>query len=345
MLGAARTRVSFCRSARWRTSLIAAGRKYDAVICGTLVVDFVVQPVELRTAIGEGRLFSTLPLAIHAGGLVANTGAAMARYGLRVGAVSAVGKDELGEILLGRLHALRIDTSNIRRCDHATTTSVVMVDRAGQRSFAHHAGAAAELQIDDVLVTPSLLTETRLFLVGYLSLLPRLAPHLPELLAAARRHGCRTAMESAGDGCDRMILQGCLPLVDVYFPSREEAISETGESTPEKMLEAYRDFGARGVIGIKLGADGAIVSEAAGRVTWIPPTLPPGKVVDTTGAGDAFLGAFLTARLRGMDCHAATRVAAAAGALCITELGPHAGLRDFEGTCRLAQIEPPLLRC
>ena len=61
-------------------------------------------------------------------------------------------------------------------------------------------------------------------------------------------------------------------------------------------------------------------------------------MVDTTGAGDCFFAGLLTGLLRGLDAERAGRLAAAAGACCVTGYGATAGVRDYEETARLAGV-------
>ena len=103
------------------------------------------------------------------------------------------------------------------------------------------------------------------------------------------------------------------------------------------MIEAFRKAGAAGIVGIKLGAQGALVSPAAGEFVEIDPIPPPGPIIDTTGAGDAFNAGLIAGLARGMTVAEAGRVAAAAGACCVTGLGATAGLRGWEETSRLAE--------
>jgi sugar/nucleoside kinase (ribokinase family) len=71
----------------------------------------------------------------------------------------------------------------------------------------------------------------------------------------------------------------------------------------------------------------------------IPPVDPPGEVVDTTGAGDTFYAGLVTGLLRGLALDDAGRLAAAAGACCVTALGGTAGVRGYEETAKMAGIQ------
>ena len=139
-----------------------------------------------------------------------------------------------------------------------------------------------------------------MMLVGYYSLMPNLESDLPEVLAAIRKAGCRTALDTAGDGGTMQPLDRILPQVDVYVPSHNEATHQTGHEDPRKIIEAYRSCGAAGLLGVKLGSKGALLSPAAGQYVSIECVPPPGPVVDTTGAGDSFFAGLLTGLLKGL---------------------------------------------
>ena len=133
-------------------------------------------------------------------------------------------------------------------------------------------------------------------------------------------------------------LDRTLPHVDVYVPSIAEASHQTGQDDPQRIIETYRNCGAPGLLGVKLGAKGALLSPAAGQYVAIDCLPPPGPVVDTTGAGDCFFAGVLTGLLRGLSVEQCGRLGAAAGACCVTGYGASAGLRGYEETARLAGI-------
>ena len=177
-----------------------------------------------------------------------------------------------------------------------------------------------------------------MMLLGYYSLMPNVERDLPEILAAIRKSGCRTALDAAGSGGSMQPLDRILPHLNVYVPSRAEALHQTGKDDPREIIDIFRACGAPGLLGVKLGSQGALLSPAAGEYVHVPCVPPPGPIVNTTGAGDCFYAGLLTGLLRGMTPHEAGRLAAAAGACCITALGATAGVRNFQETARLAGL-------
>jgi sugar/nucleoside kinase (ribokinase family) len=169
--------------------------------------------------------------------------------------------------------------------------------------------------------------------------MPELEPDVAEVLATIRATGCLTALDAAGDGGGMTPLHTLLPHLDVYFPSLAEAAHQTGETDPHRILEVFRRCGAPGLLGVKLGAEGALLSPASGLFLDIPAVTPPGPLVDTTGAGDAFYAGLLGGLLRGLPPEHAARLAAATGACCVTGMGASAGLQAYPETARLAGLE------
>jgi sugar/nucleoside kinase (ribokinase family) len=312
-------------------------RTIDCVLCGSCVVDILVRPVPLDVPIGGGRLFQADPIEVTTGGIVSNAGIALARLGMRVTAFSYVGQDDWAAVIQRKLTQEGVDVQYlITHRSAATSTTAVMVDPSGERSFAHCVGAPKQMTKATFLEHLEVFARSRMTLVGYYSLMPNLEPDLAEVFAAIRETGCQTALDAAGDGGGLQPLDRILPHLDVYIPSRAEAIHQTGQTDPQRILEIYRQCGAPGLLGIKLGAEGALLSPAEGQFIDIPAVAPPGKVIDTTGAGDAFYAGMLCGLLRGMQPADAGRLAAAVGACCVTGLGASAGLRSYNETARIA---------
>ena len=310
----------------------------DCLVCGLATVDIVACPVPLDQPIAEVGLVRADRILTTTGGLVSNSGIALARLGARTAALACVGDDLHGEFVRRRYAAEGLDASALRSCRGATSTTLVLVNSAGERSFIFDLGAAGEFDPDLLHANHELLKRAKFFLVGYFGLVPAWDEKLPEMLRFARECGCQTALDAAGSGGEMVPLARILPHVDIYVPSLHEARHQTGLAEPRAMIARFREAGAAGLVGIKLGAEGALLSPAAGELLEIAPVPPPGPVVDTTGAGDAFYAGLIAGLSRGMSADEAGRLAAAAGACCVTGLGATEALRGFDETWRLATL-------
>jgi sugar/nucleoside kinase (ribokinase family) len=214
----------------------------------------------------------------------------------------------------------------------------VLVDRGGERSFAHTAGASNLLDRSVMLGHLDLFARSRMMLVGYYSQMPKLEEDLPEVLSAIRAAGCRTALDTGGSGGSMQPLDRILPHLDVYVPSRDEAMHQTGQSDPRSIIDTFRRCGAAGILGVKLGSEGALLSPAAGEYVEVPCAPPPGPIVDTTGAGDSFFAGLLTGLLRDMSVEDAGRLGAGTATCCITALGATEGIR-LDRVIRVSRIQ------
>jgi sugar/nucleoside kinase (ribokinase family) len=264
----------------------------------------------------------------------------MRRLGMRVAGSSLVGDDLWGSLIRSRLEAEGIGTEAIETHPSlATSTTAVLIEPGGERSFAHHVGAPRAIDLAFIRRQAARFGASRIAVLGYIGLLPGLEPALGEAAAAIRAAGCRVVLETGGSGGTLGELSAALPHVAVYVPSLDEAVHQTGLADPREIIACYRGHGATGIVGVKLGSKGAILSPAAGELIDIPCIPAPGPVADTTGAGDSFLAGLLTGLLRDMPLREAGLLGAATAACCVTGVGATAGLRSFEETLRLARAD------
>jgi sugar/nucleoside kinase (ribokinase family) len=314
-------------------------KSFDCVVVGSCVVDVLARPVPLTEPIGGGRLIESDPLGLTTGGIVSNSGITMARLGMRVAAFSYVGNDAWAEVIRRRYAEEGIDTTALAtHPTAATSTTAVLIDASGERTFVHCVGAPRLLDKAALMGRLDLFAKSRAMLIGYYPLMRNMQPDLPEIFAAIRETGCLTALDAAGDGGTMDPLSKILPHVDFYLPSQSEAEHQTGKSDPRAIIATYRDAGAQGWLGVKLGSKGAILSPNPGQFVEVGPVKPPGPIIDTTGAGDAFFGGVLAGFLRGLSPAHAGRLGAAAGACCVTGLGATTAIRRYDETAELAGI-------
>lgn len=314
-------------------------RKYDCIVAGSCVVDMLNRPADLDKPIGRGVLHVVEPLVLTGGGITSNSGITMARMGMDVGIFSYVGDDTMAPVVRNLYQSEGIDVSPLQvHPTEATSTTVVMIDPSGERSFYHCVGAPKTMNKQMFVDHMDLFRESSMLLLGYYSIMPNLEEDLHDVFKMVREAGCKTALDAAGTGGGMQPLDRILPELDIYVPSHVEAANQTGEEDPRKIIDIFRSCGAPGLLGVKLGTDGVLLSPKAGEFVDVSICTPPGEVVDTTGAGDSFYGGLLTGLLKGMAVHDAGKLGTAAAACCVTTIGGSTGGRDYDFTAKLAGV-------
>jgi sugar/nucleoside kinase (ribokinase family) len=304
----------------------------DAALFGLIVADLIAQPMDIRNPPPPGGLAVLDSLTLTTGGNVCNSGVAMAKLGMTVAAAGLVGRDVLGSAVIERLKHAGVDASAIFTRDQAqTSASVVVVEPGGERVFYHVPGITRLLDAAAFRRCFPIFSRCAFVQIGYFGLLPALTPELPQLLPELRQVAphTKTAMDTVNPTSTWDLLEPILPHLDVFAPSRTEAAALTGETTPPAMVARFRSRMRRGLIGIKLDAEGCYLDD--GREA-VPVPAYPIQVVDTTGAGDTWYGGLLTALIKGMPLRKAGQFANRAAADCCTALGASAGVRSFEET-------------
>jgi sugar/nucleoside kinase (ribokinase family) len=298
------------------------------VLCyGNLVLDILVRPVD-RFRWGTTTLVESIEQ--HLGGNGASTSYTLGMLGTPVRLVGMVGADAFGERVLSRLSGAGVETRWIARSVSPTATTVALVDGSGNRMFLHRLGASGEAFAEPVQLTPEITRGMSRFHLASVFGLPKLRPHTADLLRRAREAGLAASVDTQWDTLGRWMtdLAPCLPYTDLLFMNEDEARMLTGTSEPARAAAFLQGHGAR-VIVLKRSCRGSAVFGAGDAIQCPAFDVP---VVDTTGAGDCFAGAFLAALLRGRSYADAAKFANAVGALVIQQLGAVEGVRPFEET-------------
>ena len=295
----------------------------DMLLIGQMVADVVVRPVDAFPR--DGVCLMTDEAGVFPGGCTLNTALTMAKLGMRPQLVGKVGQDLLGTFLLDQIRAAGLETRWIVR-GSKTSTAIVMVSSRGERCFYYARGGTESLCLDDVDL--GLLDSAgRMHISGVMKLEKLEIAHL---LRRVREAGAITSMDVDYDPTGRWleIVRPYLEYVDFFLPSLDEAERITEKRTPREMADFLLERGV-GTVVIKMGEKGCYL-----RTPDEEHRMPAYQVevVDATGAGDAFVGGFLTGLLKGWDLERCAELANACGALAVSALGATTGVRSLEET-------------
>jgi sugar/nucleoside kinase (ribokinase family) len=262
------------------------------------------------------------PIALHGGGSAANVAAWAAAVGTEVTLVARVGDDALGREAVRALRAAGVRTEVATDPRLATGACVVLVHPGGERTMIPDAGANDALQI------AALPPGRHLHLPGYALLRPGSRPAARAALALARERGMTVSVDPSSSAPlaaagPRAFLEW-VEEVDLLLPNAAEATVLTGEADPEA---AARALAAPREVVVTLGADGALWTD--GREV-VRVAAEPAKVVDTTGAGDAFAAGLLAARLGGADPAAALAAGCGLAARAVASPGARPALAGYD---------------
>jgi sugar/nucleoside kinase (ribokinase family) len=303
----------------------------DVIVAGIALTDIIGRPVDLKNLPKRGALKLIDSITLTTGGNVSNVGIDLAKLGFNVGAITRVGNDSLGRYVTQHYRTFGIDTEGVIIDARAqTSATIVNVDRTGERTFLHTRGCMKNFRSADVLSRLALLQKARMLAIGYLGLLPETEKDFGRLFRTLKeKTSLKILLDSAASPrVTPRALRSFLPYVDFFVPSYEEAMLMSGRSTPESIVEFLRRSGAPHVVGVKLGAQGCYLSDGH-RAAYVK-AQKVRRVVDATGAGDAFVAGFIAGTLKGMDVFESARVANAVAASCVSAVGASTAIRELQ---------------
>ena len=290
----------------------------EVFVVGSINQDFVLK-VERRPEPGE--TVTDAVLSTHHGGKGSNQAAAAARLGASVIMLGRVGEDEFGEPQFVNLRDQGVDTSLIERLEGWKTGSAfITVTPDGENVITVAPGANRGLSDEDIEAAADAIAEAEI-LVAQMEVSPET---VAKAIEVAARVGTRVLVNLAPPF---EVGRAFLAKLDPLVVNEHEAAFLLGEKVKgvEGALSAaprLLELGPRSAV-VTLGAEGAVFAEgdSSGHLP-----APLAKVVDTTGAGDAFVGALAVRLAQGAPLEEAVAYAARAGAAAVTREGAQGSL-------------------
>jgi sulfofructose kinase len=282
------------------------------VVVGHAALDHVYRVETIPT---EPRKIRALEHIEGGGGMAANAAAAIARLGGAVELWSRTGADGAGQLIRSYLEADQVDIRYVKAFESArSSTSAILVDGKGERLIVgerDHAMSmdASWLPLERIDGARAVLSDLRWFEATRAA------------FARARKAGVPTVLDA--DFENDTLMRELLALTDyAIFPVAALEVLMPGESLDAR-LEGVVALGPYHA-GVTQGAKGYLWRNRKGQSGYCPAFKV--AVVDTTGAGDAFHGAFTWALAWGLDEAQCARIASAAAAMKCRRLGARAGL-------------------
>jgi 2-dehydro-3-deoxygluconokinase len=277
-----------------------------------------------------GRLSHVRDLRLGFGGAESNVAIGVSRLGARAGWCGRVGRDDVGDMIVREIRAEGVDV-RVARDDRAPTAVMIKErPRAGATRVVYYREGGAGSRLAGTDIPEGLVEDTRILHVTGISAGLGAGP-LAAVHAAidrARAAGVlvsfdvnhRSALWPSGADAGAAY-RALAARADIVFAGEDEAELTTGETGIDRQLEALLALGAECAV-IKRGVDGAVaaVRDGAGRQRVQAPAITV-DVVDTVGAGDAFVSGWLAETLMGAELAQRMATAIACGAFACTVEG------------------------
>ena len=304
-----------------------ASKDFDVLCIGEMLADIIVSGV--KNIHFDAFAEKTDEIRIRPGGDAFNNAIDLAKLGNRVCCAGRFSTDVIGEHLLQLGRTAGIDMTHVTRTDTPQAKMTILIREDKERAFFYYPGTSRELCAQDIDL--QLLDRCRLLQIGSTFHLTGFdGEGAAGVLREAQSRGVITSMDVTSDLSGRWdaVIHCCYPHLDYFLPSIEQAEKIAGTSDERRIAGYFLAEGVRNVV-IKLGSRGSYFRSAEEEF-WCGTCDVP--VLDSTGAGDAFVSGFLTGILQGMSHEDCVRLGTASAACVIQAVGANAGIRSLEET-------------
>lgn len=298
-------------------------KSFDITIAGETNLDLILYGLPEVMPIERELLGSEFKVTL--GGSSSILAHNLAMLGSRVGFISQIGRDEMGEIALSRLAASGVDLSQVTSRDNVGTGVTLLLPHGQRRHILTYLGAMAEMTVADLNF--AYLASSRHFHLSSLFLQKGLQAELPTLFDQLKAAGLTLSLDTNDDPNDMWggVLDELLDKIDLLLPNEDEIMRIARKATLEESLDLLAP--RIPLIVVKCGVRGAIVQQGNKR-TWVPPLIV--EPIDTIGAGDSFNAGFLNFYLKRKDPLRAAAMGNVTGALSTLRSGGTEAYRDFD---------------
>jgi sugar/nucleoside kinase (ribokinase family) len=295
---------------------------FDVTIVGELNLDLILYGLPQELPVERELLATGFSMTLGSSSAIVAHNLACLRN--RVGFITRVGPDEMGQIALTRLASSGVDLSRVTRSTTGTGVTLLL-PHGNARRVLTYPGTMAEMGRKDV--DTKYLGTGRHFHLSSLFLHRALQPDLPEIFRYLKKRGLTISLDTNDDPEDMWggVLEELLPYVDVLLPNEYEAKCIARRDDLEDALARLAERVP--LVGVKRSSNGSTVLHEGKRIDV------PGlrvEAVDTIGAGDSYNAGFLAAFLRGVEPRVCAECGNITGALSTQRSGGTEAFRDAE---------------
>lgn len=264
-----------------------------------------------------GETISGSGFSLGPGGKGSNQAVAAGRAGAGVSFISKIGDDPFGKMALDIYREAGVTPKVEVMTDMPSGAAFIFVnDQTGDNAIIVYPGAAGTISVADVEAHRDVIETAQVFVTQ----LEQPADAALAALRISREAGVTTVFNPApANPFD----EACYALTDFFVPNESEAAAIVGFDieTEADARRAGEEFMKRGVKTalITLGEKGVYIHSA--DMSTLIPAIAPGPAIDTSGAGDAFIGGFATALSEGKDVEDAVRFGCATAGIAVTRRG------------------------
>jgi sugar/nucleoside kinase (ribokinase family) len=320
-------------------------RRFDVIAIGNAIVDVLAKAddallaehklpkgaMNLIDAATAERLYGVMGPGIEAsGGSAGNTVAGIAALGGKTAYIGKVAADQLGEVFTHDIRAVGVtyDTTPLKG-GLPTARSLIFVTPDAQRTMQTFLGATTQLGPEDLNL--DYITASKvLYLEGYLWDQPRAKAAMRDAAIKAHDAGVKVSLTLSDAFCVARFRDEFLELaekyVDILFANESEILSLYQTEIFDDALQQVRKHCE--IAALTRSEKGSVVVN--GDEVHVIDAVPGVKVIDTTGAGDAYAAGFLYAYTQGLDLATCGRLGGAMAAEVISQYGPRASVQSIK---------------
>ncbi len=273
---------------------------------GSLNLDHVYR---VKNFVQPGETIHSTDYKVNCGGKGLNQSIALARSGAKVFHAGVLGRG--AEMLSDMLTKNNVDVSYLVSSALAPGHAIIQVDDKGENCIMLFGGSNMAIATEDITATISGFEQ------GDILLVQNEINRLEEIINLAKKQGMKVAFNPAP--FDATVLKLPLDKVDYLIVNEIEGEGLFGESEPKKITQRCMEKYPKTAIVLTLGAKGSRYCDAT--TAFDVSAEPVEKVVDTTAAGDTFIGYFLSGIAAGNGAKTAMKTAAKAAAICVSHAG------------------------